>query len=100
MMDGSEVRRLLGQDLPVNLLGLWQPSGLMVLQRQVERLLDGKLRHRAIPSYESTSARGRKIEGLLDRELGHAVTASINRGWILANPTLNRNTGVSPVLEA
>ena len=37
--------RLLGQDLPIKLLGLAQSSGLVVLQCQIEGLLDRELGH-------------------------------------------------------
>jgi hypothetical protein len=38
---------LLGQDLPVKLLGLAQPPGLVVLKCQIEGLLDRELGHAA-----------------------------------------------------
>jgi hypothetical protein len=41
--------RFLSQDLPVNLLGLQPPTGLMMLQRQVEGLLNRQLGHRSYP---------------------------------------------------
>jgi hypothetical protein len=37
--------RLPGQDLPVKLLGVVQPPGLVVLHRQIEGLLDRELAH-------------------------------------------------------
>jgi hypothetical protein len=43
--------RLLGQDLPVKLLGLVQPPGLVVLRCQIEGLLDRELGHAADGHY-------------------------------------------------
>ena len=56
-----DMLRLLGQDLPVKLLGLPQASGLVVLRCQ--------------------------SEGLLDRELGHAA-GTIRRGLTFGNSTI------------
>jgi hypothetical protein len=42
---------LLRQNLPVKLLGLAQPPGLVVLQCQIEGLLDRKLGHAANSQY-------------------------------------------------
>ncbi len=44
-MDCIGMRRLLGEDLPVEPLGLLQLPGLMVPHRQFEGLLDGELGH-------------------------------------------------------
>jgi hypothetical protein len=54
--------RLPGQDLPVKLLGLAQPPGLVVLQCQ--------------------------IEGLLDRESGHAVNGHYPVGIALSQASV------------
>jgi len=41
----SDVFRLMGEDMPINLLGLLQASGLMVLQCQIEGVLNRDLLH-------------------------------------------------------
>jgi hypothetical protein len=43
--------RLLGQDLPVEPLGLLQPPGLVVLQCQIEGVLARELSHAATGQY-------------------------------------------------
>ena len=55
-MQGLGMIGLLGQDLPVDRLGRGKPAGLVMLHRQIDRLLDG---HRVIFSpfaWHTTSA--------------------------------------------
>ena len=55
-VQGVGMRRLLRQDLPVQLLGLLQAAGLVVLEPDVEGLLNGQLRHVNDPVGESRTA--------------------------------------------
>ena len=45
IVQSTDMRRLLGEDLPVNLLSLLQSPGLMMPHRKTEGLLDIELGH-------------------------------------------------------
>jgi hypothetical protein len=51
VVHGNGMLRLAGQDLPVEPLGLLQPPGLVVLQCQIEGVLDRELSHAVNEQY-------------------------------------------------
>ncbi len=65
MVQCGRMARLPGQDLPVQLLGLLQPTGLVLPQSQFERLLDRGLVH----------SRDRHCTGSATRSPGDTITA-------------------------
>ncbi len=85
----SGMLRLLGQDLPIKPLGLLQPPRLVVLQCQIEGVLDRELGHAVNGQYPTRITLSQDISNELP--IGRPTDPAIRKHRRSLNPSLSRN---------